>query len=281
MPPPQGVIEHGRMSAGSFHMCNIEPGVDNAKRVHTVPVALIALLGLLVAPTVLVGVDILHNVFLTFTALAYLWSVAPAIMCLIYPGAWVLVAAACQRGSHWPLRQICLAVPAFVIIIATGLLECRMVSSVFGINILAIRTSLARFGLTSESAAPDAEVIAWLSVVNPILEEFFWRVFMFECLRGQRFWLPALGVSTLYASYHVPVVWNVLPPGLVALTFLFLVLLGLALQLIVDHVGLILAAAVHCAYDVVACMLLSDVLWSVPGLLPVKIMMPTQFRSSS
>ena len=74
-------------------------------------------------------------------------------------------------------------------------------------------------------------------------------------------WPPACAVAFLYASYHLPVVWRLQPSTIVILAFPFLVGLGLTLQLLVERFGLVLTTLVHCAFDIVACLILSDILW--------------------
>ena len=102
--------------------------------------------------------------------------------------------------------------------------------------------------LTKNTPAPDIGVMLWLSFVNPVMEEFFWRLFLFELLffprkglveplvprqaprTGRPWWQPCILISMLYASYHVPVVWGFLPTGLVAVAWVSLVGLGIFLQ---------------------------------------------------
>ena len=134
---------------------------------------------------------------------------------------------------------------------------------------IAIRPELGAFGLTPQNYAGDLGALAWLSFLNPFMEECFWRLFVFESLRHAettsattaRWWVPALATNALYAAYHVPVVMVFLPAPLVACVYAFLVAFGLQLQLIVRHVGLVLAVSVHFAGDMAVSIIVTDLLW--------------------
>ena len=66
----------------------------------------------------------------------------------------------------------------------------------------------------------------------------------------------------LYAAYHLPVVWNFLPLALVLGCGVGLTLLGLALQRVVERLGLIVAIVAHGACDAVVSVIVADVVWS-------------------
>lgn len=225
---------------------------------------LVVLMALLVTPSVGVGVLVLHNAFLTFSGLAWLWVVAPAFLLYLYPAAWAIVSSAIKRGMRHAAWQAALGIPSAIAIIGLNILCYHFGARLLGLDASSMRAGLgSSFGLTDGTPLPDVEVILWLSLVNPVMEEFFWRVFVFELIRGGcEWWRPACGAAILYAMYHVPVMMAFLPTPLIALAFVLLIGLGVALQVSVDRIGLIFAVILHCSFDVVACILFADVVWS-------------------
>jgi hypothetical protein len=228
------------------------------------PPSIAVLLGALTTVATTLCFATLHDVWITFGAVFCIWVVAPCGMCCAYPGLRGMIVA---RGRH-KLRHACfqatLALPLAVLTIAFALLAIHFGARALGFERSAVRMELAEFGVSNRTVGSDVGTMAWLSALNPVMEEGFWRLFLFEQLRatdGSRWWAPASVVSCLYAAYHLPVVWSFLPPMLVALAAPFLFSLGLTLQLMVERHGLVLAAMVHSAFDIVACLILSDILW--------------------
>ena len=238
------------------------------------PPWLIMLLGVLVTPTVIVGFTILDSVWLTYASLYYLWVVAPTAVCFCWSSSRRQLFASLQRGWRQQQRlQWLLAVPVAVIVIGSCMLAYHLLAAPLGLDLDAVRERLAEYGLTPENPAGDLGALAWLTFLNPLMEEFFWRLFLFEGLRPlsssssgnprARWWWPATLTSMLYASYHVPIVWQFIPPVLAALSFCGLVIIGLSLQHIVYRYGLILAVAVHFAYDACVSLIVADVIWGL------------------
>ena len=244
----------GRVDDSDSHLA-----ILNAEDGQRAPPWLIVLLGVLVTPTVIVGFTILDSVWLTYCSLYYLWVVAPTAVCFCWSSSRRQLFASLQRGwRHNQRLQWLLALPIDVVVIGTCMLAYHLLAAPLGLDLGVMRERLAEYGLTPSNPGGDLGALAWLTFLNPLMEEFFWRLFVFEGLRPlgassssarARWWTPATLTSVLYASYHVPIVWQFLPPVLVALGFCFLVGLGLSLQYAVYRYGVILAVAVHFAYD--------------------------------
>ena len=290
------------------------------------PFELVIFLGALVTPTVVVGFLMLRSVWLTYASLYYLWVVAPSAVCFTWSGARERVRAGLRHGRRNFRGQLCLVLPLGVLVVGTSLLGYHLLAEpVLGLDMGVLRSTLAQYGLTPSNPAGDLGALAWLTLLNPLMEEGFWRLFLFQMLLPRRrsppaprasvdggiacgavggssggeegaivdgvggvggggssdecggqaadnyaesglfarcaWWRPCLLTSCLYASYHVPVVWSFLPLPLCAAIFVGLVCLGVALQLIVERVGLVLAVGFHLAYDLCASLIIADVLF--------------------
>lgn len=239
------------------------------------PTPLVLLLGSLSFGTVLLFLIGLHSVFLTFAGLYYVWVVTPTAVCFVYTESRRRVLEGWRRGIRRWWHQLAMSVPLGVGLIGCCLLAYRYLGRWIGIVPQHLRERLVQYGLARASspyAIPPADiaVILWLSLLNPMMEEFFWRLFLFELLRNpeaggecRRWWGPAWLVSGLYASYHVPIVASILPAYLAALAFFALTAAGLALQLLAERRGVVMAFGVHAAADMFVCLVLADVVWSL------------------
>ena len=304
------------------------------------PLPLVLFLGVLVTPTVVVGFLKLQSVWLTYASLYYLWVVAPCAVCFFWSRARHICFARWRRAMRSARLQLLLAVPVVAAVVGSSLLGAHLLAvPVLGLDVAAIRARLAGYGLTPTNPAGDLGALAWLTALNPLMEEGFWRLFLFQMLlarcaseaqeglpvgddggeeeeqqqqqqqqqastsrRGGRdggsdggrsggggggvdgaavvrtaaasssssssssssgpaWWCACLVTSALYASYHVPIVISFLPLPLVAAAYVGLVGLGVALQLIVERWGMLLAILVHAAYDLTASLLIADVLF--------------------
>ena len=68
--------------------------------------------------------------------------------------------------------------------------------------------------------------------------------------------------AALYCASHLPLAWAVLPSRAVGLIAVYLFVVGMAQQAIVERFGLLLAIAVHTVCNGVLCFVLSDIIWS-------------------
>lgn len=246
----------------------LRSGARAADGLQVAPLALVLTIGALPVPTVLVGLVALKSIWLTLAGMYYVWVVSPTVVCYAYAGTRMRSLAAYRRVARGARRQLAIAVPACAAVVGVGVLAYHFLGRVLGVDPRAIARGLEPYGLVEAAVAADVSVIAWLVVLNPVMEEFFWRLFLFAQLRGDddeggaRWWGPACGVAALYAAYHVPVIAAVgLPPPLVALGGACLVGFGLAMQLVVERHGLVVAIGVHAAADITACVVLADVVW--------------------
>ena len=233
------------------------------------PLALIVFQGMLVTPTVALGFNVLQSIWLTYLSLYWVWVISPAVVCFCWPSARVRIKHALHLGLQRLRMQTVLAVSVSPLLIGSVLLSYHVVAKPLHIDERSMRPLLVPWGLSSASVGFDIGTLMWLTFLNPVMEEFFWRVYLLEMLRPfgndgptcARGWAPTAISATLYASYHVVVVSNFLPMALCLLSFVCLAMLGLALQGVLARVGLIAAIGVHLAVDACLSLIIADVLW--------------------
>jgi membrane protease YdiL (CAAX protease family) len=83
--------------------------------------------------------------------------------------------------------------------------------------------------------------------VNPLLEEVFWRLYLYKLLPKTEGW--KWGVSAMYAAYHVIVVLRFSYVSQALLSGLGLCLLGRVLVLVRETSGLLAACLLHSGLD--------------------------------
>ena len=157
------------------------------------PLALSTFLGVLVTPTVCVGFLVLKSVWLTYASLYYLWVVAPAAVCYVWNGARV----ACYTSWRWGLRnarmQLLLAVPLMILVVSGAVGGAHLLAvPVLHLDVSLIRARLATYGLTQTNPSGDMGALAWLTLLNPLMEEGFWRIFLFNLLLLRQLPTPKL-----------------------------------------------------------------------------------------
>lgn len=238
------------------------------------PLALVVLNAAAVTPVTIVALYPGHSVWLTFALLACLWVVVPLGCCAVMRGSAQLLSTAWRRGLRDVHLQALLAVPASLGFFCAAATLYHFCAVPLGLDLDAMRRTLSEYGLRAEDPPPDIAATLWLSLLNPLEEEFFWRLYLFRhlheaCKRSlslgsrHRSWQVAGGcTSILYASYHVPVVMLFSKSPLVlSFAFLGLVGLGYSLQLMLERYGLVLTVAVHAAADAAACLVVADLVW--------------------
>lgn len=232
------------------------------------PAVLVVVHAALIVPAVILCFSVLHHIWLTYFALFSLWVLGPIAACHYWAGAQQRALIALSRGLHRWRLQAPFAVASVPLLTVTLLASYHFLAAPLHISDKAMQPALGSFGLLPSTIGLDVISLLWLTLVNPVMEECFWRIYVFEMLRqpapGKRrstWWAPALASAALYASYHVPVVANFLRPSLCALAYVGLVGLGLLLQLIVEHVGVLVAIGVHTAADAAASLIASDIIW--------------------
>ena len=154
---------------------------------HMPPFELVIFLGALVTPTVVLGFLVLRSVWLTYASLYYLWVVAPSAVCFTWSGARARVRTGLRQGRRNFRRQLCLVLPLDVLVVGTSLYGYHLLAEpVLGLDMGMLRATLAQFGLTPSNPAGDLGALAWLTLLNPLMEEGFWRLFLFQMLLPRR-----------------------------------------------------------------------------------------------
>jgi len=149
-------------------------------------------------------------------------------------------------------RQAKYGVVYFVPVFGMLLLAYYLAGKAFIPNKSAV---VAEFGLTSEPLTL-AMCSMYFSFVNPVLEEFFWRVFLPHALgfSERALWMS----SVFYSLYHVFVLTALgLPPWICGTTFVALAIAGRVFCALVQLTGPLSAAAAHSAAD----LCIAAVLW--------------------
>jgi len=236
-----------------------------------IPLTVVVLLALSVTPIVAAGLYAEHSIWLTFAALFGVWIFVPLLLSAACHGSGRLLLASFHQGMQRPRWQLLVATPAALVSLAIAMGSYHLLALPLGVDLELIRERLGSYGLTSEEPLPDVSVISWLTLLNPPMEEFFWRLFVFRhlqsydrpCSRCRRWWTPAIATSLMYAAYHTPVTMLLLQPTLVVLSACGLVALGLILQAVVERFGLLVATGLHASLDVAACMIFADIVWSL------------------
>jgi membrane protease YdiL (CAAX protease family) len=97
----------------------------------------------------------------------------------------------------------------------------------------------------------------YFCIANPLAEEFFWRGFLVQALGRKESMLWT--ISTMYASYHVVVLYTLqLDPVLVAMCSVLLIVAGRVFSLLAGISGVWSSALAHCAADMVIISVLFD-----------------------
>ncbi len=114
------------------------------------PIWLCIFLGVIVTPSVVVGFDIMHDVWLTYIALYYIWVVAPIGVCYFWRGSRQLLYAAFKRGVRRIRLQVVLAVVAIPTMIGGAMVGYHLLAGPLHIDDIErdMRPSLRDFGLT-------------------------------------------------------------------------------------------------------------------------------------
>jgi len=223
---------------------------------------------------VLLWFDELQSVWATLFSLVVVWVVCPAVVCSRWPRVCKLVRDELARTCRTPMRQIVSASVIGVVSAATGLASWHFLRDPLHLPIEPTRISLEHYGLYDDKPAGSIFLIVWLTLVNPVEEEFFWRVFLMQLLHAHwadsrllrsrprgAVYAAGLASSVLYAAYHVPVVAAVAPLPLALLAGVCLVGFGAFLQLLTQAGFVIVALGIHVAGDLVVGMVFADIVW--------------------
>lgn len=180
-----------------------------------------------------------------------------------------------KRPAPEPPRQSKeVPVTGFGIMLAIGLVAyifCRSASvpgEYLGVPLNELRQTLELYGIRSQVAMTAFAL--YFAVINPILEELFWRRFARARL-GEEYssklpllsWgsSPADALSaSAYSAYHSVIIAMLMPAWFNFLVaFPFLVAFGHALSLLADKHGIHTAIAVHSGLDLAAACWILDI----------------------
>lgn len=128
-----------------------------------------------------------------------------------------------------------------------------------GVPLVTLRGLIELFGI-HDPPLPYVFFALYFTVVNPLLEEVFWRTFLYRELGGERRWAKAL-LAHNYALYHLFVTSSLMPHWFsVFCAYPFLVGFGLALDRIArdERFGVVTAIGVHAGMDLAAAFWIMD-----------------------
>jgi hypothetical protein len=158
-------------------------------------------------------------------------------------------------------RQVQLGIILWVLAVGSGLLGYfvfrRIVIS--DETILNARAEAAEFGITRSKSALSLFVGIWFCIVNPFVEEVFWRIFVMVLLRGLGGQWASLLSAVLYASYHAIPIQYFVPGWVAAIAVFFLTVAGAFFEMVGVRFGLVVAVMLHSGADTVIACVAADV----------------------
>lgn len=128
-----------------------------------------------------------------------------------------------------------------------------------GVPLPTLRALIDLFGI-HDPPLPYLFFAVYFTLVNPLLEEVFWRTFLHRELGGERAWAKAL-LAHNYALYHCFVTSSLMPHWFsIFCAYPFLVGFGLALDRIArdERFGVVTAIGVHAGMDLAAAFWIMD-----------------------
>ena len=284
--------EQRRGSGEGDHRTNLisdaergSPSDEGGAPAPHVPLWLALCVGALPTPVVWFGMWGAENAWVTIGLLEAWWVVSPLVILRAWPTSWRMVRRAAARALEHPARQALMG--AALLLVCVGVVTPVLPRAVETVPALrGVGSTAALLGL-SDAVAVDA-FAAWFSVANPVLEEFFWRLFLYQLLGGDgtgRFWgaargapddetprrcrrlassvepIPTLVTSAVYALYHASVVARFAGPLSVLAAEAFLLCYGVALQLVTANLGVLVSVGAHAGGDIVIALCLTESLW--------------------
>ena len=251
------------------------------------PLALILIIGALPTPVVFGGMIGASSVFLALFGVEASWIFPPLAVLWAWPAARARVQRGWARACRKRGRQLALGLALWVTTVGGAVL----LFYVFGRRTGEIEPAperAAALGLDPAHPASVGFFIIWLSLVNPVLEEAFWRIFLYEMLSwgrcnaagddvdepdgATRWWasrptVALVATSALYATYHVSVLASVLSAPFACLGEALLFGYGVFLQLLTRRFGVVAAILAHAGGDAVVGFVLGDLVWDFLPLL--------------
>ena len=168
-----------------IHVADLGLQDKSATTPHTMrvpPVPFVLLLGALSTPMVIAWLLGVHSVWFTLGSLVFVWVVCPVLVFVRWPHARKLVLDEFARTCHAPTRQLIAALLVGSCAAASALLVWHFGAESLGLPPPSTRARLSMYGLSASEPGADIFLIAWLTLVNPFMEEFFWRLFLTQLL---------------------------------------------------------------------------------------------------
>ena len=246
---------------------------DGVTEAQLPPLLLVLFLAALSTPMILAWWLGVRSVWATLGSLVIVWVVCPAGVCSYWPRVRKLIRDEVARTCRNPGCQLLVAFAIGVLQLAAALAVWHYFKEPLGLPPRGTRAKLSAYGLDDTEAASDIFLIAWITLVNPVMEEFFWRLFVMQLLLAHWGDSKACGqprgglhaaflvTSVFYAAYHVPVVAALAPLPLACVAGLGLVGLGAFFQALTQAGYLIVAVGIHLSCDAVAMAVFADIVW--------------------
>eukprot|EP00743_Colponemidia_sp_Colp-15_P002444 GILK01002649.1.p1 GENE.GILK01002649.1~~GILK01002649.1.p1 ORF type:complete len:287 (-),score=24.15 GILK01002649.1:1117-1977(-) len=122
-----------------------------------------------------------------------------------------------------------------------------------------VASKMETFGLHAYYKGILVFFLLYFTIVNPLLEEFFWRSFLHHCFgRNER---ERVFVSCAYALYHFFVLYWFYPTWECMIAVLALCAAGRMFLVITEHVGLLTATIAHSGADFAVMLILFSMLF--------------------
>lgn len=154
--------------------------------------AVVLTVGTLPTLVVLVAMVWISSVWAAVFGVEASWIVTPALVCLRWPASKRLALAGWRAASQRPLLQVLVGVALWVGSAGSAVLLFWLVGRHTGI-IPGVRSRAAEYGLSETHPAAVYFFVVWFSLVNPVLEELFWRIFLYEHMQPAVAPPPGLG----------------------------------------------------------------------------------------
>lgn len=266
----------------SLPLATVEPGSSTETSTELLGRRTFAVaLGAVVTPAVILSFALARNVLITYLVGVFVWLLVPTVLRLVSTRARNSMVIGWKRSTRDLKRQLAVGVPGALVL--TGAVFSVYVFTTVVADDSAIESTRRRFydyglavGTTSERSA-TIFVFVWLTVSNPILEELFWRAFLYRSLLedpdtelswrhdGWAWWGPAAVSAVLYASYHVVLINEFTHVGIAFAAGVVIIGYGIVCQLLTAQFGLIASIVVHAGGDFGAALGGADLLfgWGV------------------
>ena len=147
----------------------VDKSIVTSAAMRIPPALLVLLLGALSTPMVVAWLLGARSVWFTLGSLVFVWVVCPALVCAGWPRAWRIVRDELVRSCRSPSRQLVLAVLSGIALAAVALTVWHFFSEPLGLPPPSTRAKLSGYGLNEADPGTDIFLIAWLTLVNPIM----------------------------------------------------------------------------------------------------------------